>query len=83
MRICLSIYGRLFFKRLIMREIKNVFVNWISLVSKKETPAVEQAESKFALFKTINKSNSNINKDLLDIKINLNKYELQKIKDNL
>lgn len=62
-----------------MREIKNVFVNWISLVSKKETPAVEQAENKFALFKTFNKEKI----DLSDIKINLEKYNLQKIKDNL
>lgn len=79
MRICLSINGRLFFKRLIMREIKNVFVNGISLVSKKETPAVEQAENKFALFKTKQKENI----DVTDIKINLEKYNLQKIKDNL
>lgn len=38
-----------------MREIKNVFVNWISLVSKNNTPAVEQAENIFALFKTVEK----------------------------
>lgn len=38
-----------------MREIKNVFVNGISLVSKNEAPAVEQAENRFALFKTVKK----------------------------
>jgi hypothetical protein len=30
------------------RDIKNVFVDGISLVSKNNTPAVEQAENKFA-----------------------------------
>lgn len=79
MRICLSINGRLFFKRLIMREIKNVFVNGISLVSKNETPAVEQAENKFALFKTKQKEKI----DLIDIKINLEKHQINQIKDNL
>ena len=34
------------------RNLENVFVTWISLVTKNETPAVEQAENKFALFKT-------------------------------
>ncbi|PZM85070.1 hypothetical protein DLH72_02210 [Candidatus Gracilibacteria bacterium] len=50
-------YTRLVFKfNLInMREIKNVFVNGISLVSKNEAPAVEQAENRFALFKTVKK----------------------------
>lgn len=51
-----------------MREIKNVFVDWISLVSKNEAPAVEQAENKFALFKS---------------KENLNKKDLEEIKKNL
>lgn len=37
------------------RDIKNVFVDWISLVSKNNTPSVEQAENKFALFKTVKK----------------------------
>lgn len=37
------------------RDIKNVFVDGISLVSKNNTPAVEQAENKFALFKTVKK----------------------------
>lgn len=35
-----------------MRELQNVFVDWISLVSKNETPAVAEAENKFALIKT-------------------------------
>jgi hypothetical protein len=38
-------------------------VDGISLVSKDNTPAVEQAENKFALFKTVKK---NKNKDKLD-----------------
>lgn len=62
-----------------MREIKNVFVNGISLVSKNETPAVEQAENKFALFKTKQKEKI----DLIDIKINLEKHQINQIKDNL
>lgn len=63
-----------------MRNIKDVFVNWISLVSKNETPAVEQAENKFALFKTIKKNNS---EDLKKIKSNLIKYDLEKISKNI
>ena len=51
-----------------MREIKNVFVDGISLVSKNEAPAVEQAENKFALFKS---------------KKNLEKKDLEEIKKNL
>lgn len=53
-----------------MRNIENVFVNWISLVSKDHTPAVEQAESKFALFKTkkINKNEETLNKILENLK---------------
>lgn len=78
MRIRLSFYGRLFFKRLIMRDLTNVFLNWISLVSKNKTPAVEQAENKFALLKTVRKSS-----DCLDIELNLNKINLEKIKQNL
>ena len=63
-----------------MREIKNVFVDWISLVSKNEAPAVEQAENKFALFK----SKENLNKkDLEEIKKNLEKKDLEEIKKNL
>jgi hypothetical protein len=51
------------------RDIKNVFVDWISLVSKNNTPAVEQAENKFALFKTVKKDK---NKEKLEkILINL------------
>ena len=45
------------------RNIWNVFVDGISLVSKDNTPAVEQAENKFALFKTVKKD---IDKDKLD-----------------
>ena len=45
------------------RNIWNVFVDGISLVSKDNTPAVEQAENKFALFKTVKK---NKNKEKLD-----------------
>ena len=60
------------------RIIENVFLNWISLVSKNETPAVKQAENKFALLKTIKKSS-----DCLDIELNLNKINLEKIKQNL
>ena len=51
------------------RNIWNVFVDGISLVSKNNTPAVEQAENKFALFKTVKKD--------------LKKEKLQKILDNL
>lgn len=51
------------------RDIKNVFVDGISLVSKNNTPAVEQAENKFALFKTVKKD--------------LNKQKLEKILKNL
>jgi len=53
-----------------MRKIENVFVDWISLVSKEHTPAVEQAESKFALFKTIkvNKNKERLNKILKNLK---------------
>ena len=43
------------------RSIWNVFVDGISLVSKDNTPAVEQAENKFALFKTV-KKDKNIDK---------------------
>ena len=56
-----------------MREIKNVFVNWISLVSKDNTPAVEQAENIFALFKTVEKKD--YSKKIEEIQKNL------KIKD--
>lgn len=80
MRVHLSINGRLFFKRLNMREIKNVFVNGISLVSKAETPAVEQAENKFALFKTKKKD---FKDDLKKIKSNLNKSKWSEISKNL
>jgi len=45
------------------RNIWNVFVDGISLVSKDNTPAVEQAENKFALFKKVKKST---NKEQLD-----------------
>lgn len=45
------------------RNIWNVFVDGISLVSKDNTPAVEQAENKFALFKTVKKGKD---KDKLD-----------------
>lgn len=51
------------------RDIKNVFVDGISLVSKNNTPAVEQAENKFALFKTVKKD--------------LKKEKLEKILKNL
>ena len=50
-----------------MREIKNVFVDGIALVSKKNKPAVEKAESKFAIFKTVSKKD----------------YEIQKLKENI
>lgn len=61
------------------REIKNVFVQGISLVSKNESPAVEQAENKFALFKT-KKNHSNYFKA---IRTNLNKSKWQRISKNL
>ena len=51
------------------RIIENVFVDWISLVSKDNTPAVTQAENKFALFKTVKKDK--------------NKEKLEKILQNL
>lgn len=63
-----------------MRKIKNVFVNGISLVSKNETPAVEQAESGFALFKIKEKDFS---EDIQKTKNNILKSEIQKIKQNL
>mgnify|MGYP000530687435 CR=1 FL=1 len=62
------------------REIKNVFVQGISLVSKNESPAVEQAENKFALFKTVKKDNS---EQLKKIKSNLNKSKWKEISKNL
>lgn len=62
------------------REIKNVFVQGISLVSKNESPAVEQAENKFALFKTMKKDNSD---QLKKIKTNLNKSKWKEISKNL
>lgn len=62
------------------REIKNVFVNGISLVSKAETPAVEQAENKFALFKTKQKD---YKEDLKKIRSNLNKSKWSEISKKL
>ena len=52
------------------RDIKNVFVDGISLVTKDNTPAVEQAENKFALFKTVkkNKNQERLNKILSNLK---------------
>jgi len=52
------------------RDIKNVFVDGISLVTKDNTPAVEQAENKFALFKTVkkNKDQERLNKILSNLK---------------
>ena len=61
-----------------MKEIKNVIVEWISLVSKNETPAVEQAENKFALFKTKKKDNS-----LSKLKLDVLKMSLNKIVKNI
>ena len=51
------------------RDIKNVFVDGISLVTKDNTPAVEQAENKFALFKTVkkNKNQERLNKILSNL----------------
>lgn len=63
-----------------MREIKDVFVNWISLVTKNETPAVEQAENRFALFKT--KKRTDID-SLNKIQVNLQKRKLEKIQENI
>jgi hypothetical protein len=63
-----------------MRDIKNVFVNWISLVTKNETPAVEQAWISFALFKTKERKKMN---ELRKIKLNLCKKLLEDIKNNL
>lgn len=62
------------------RNIKNVFVQGISLVSKNESPAVEQAENKFALFKTVKKINT---EQLKKIKSNLNKHKWEKLSKNL
>ena len=52
------------------RDIKNVFVDGISLVTKDNTPAVEQAENKIALFKTVkkNKNKEKLNKILSNLK---------------
>lgn len=59
-----------------MREIKNVFVNGISLVSKDKQPAVEQAESRFALFKIKKTENSEKNQKIFEeIKENLSKFK--------
>lgn len=63
-----------------MREISNVFVNGISLVSKNETPAVEQAENKFALFKTKQKDYKD---DLKKIRQDLNKSKWSEISKKL
>lgn len=41
-----------------LTELKNVFVDKISLVSKKENPAVPKASTKFALFKTKSKKSN-------------------------
>lgn len=60
-----------------MRNIKNVFVNGISLVSKYEAPAVEQAENRFALFKNVKKE-ENKNKEILNKKIDEILKNLQK-----
>lgn len=62
------------------RKLKNVFVNWISLVSKNEAPAVEQAENKFALFKTVQKTQA---EELKKIQANLNKYKWAEISKKL
>lgn len=62
-----------------MRNLKDVFVDWISLVSKNEMPAVEQAESKFALFKTVSSPKNSVT----EIVVNLNKKELKEIQENL
>ena len=52
------------------RQVSNITVEWISLVSKSNTPAVEQAENTFALFKTMKKNPNNeiLNKILENIK---------------
>lgn len=63
-----------------MRNIKNVFVNGISLVSKNEAPAVEQAENKFALFKVRQKDYTS---EILEIKKNINKFYIKQIKKNI
>lgn len=60
-----------------MRNIKNVFVNGISLVSKNEAPAVEQAENRFALFKNVKKE-ENKDKEILTKKIDEILKNLQK-----
>lgn len=39
-------------------NLKNVFVNKISLVSKDENPAVPKSNIKYALFKTVKKADS-------------------------
>lgn len=58
------------------REIKNVFVNGISLVSKDKLPAVEQAENRFALFKIKKTEDSEKNqKTFEEIKKNLSKFK--------
>lgn len=61
-----------------MRNIKNVFVNGISLVSKYEAPAVEQAENRFALFKTVKTIKKENNKEILNKKIDEILKNLQK-----
>lgn len=60
-----------------MRNIKNVFVNGISLVSKNGAPAVEQAENRFALFKNVKKE-ENKDKEILNKKIDEILKNLQK-----
>lgn len=63
------------------RIVKNITVNWISLVSKAQTPAVEKASVKFALWKTT-KLNKNNLEDLKQIRENLKKT-FKKTQDDL
>ncbi len=60
-----------------IRDLSNVIVSGISLVSNAETPAVPKATTKFALLKTVKKNS------LQEIKKNLKILKIYKIKKNL
>lgn len=60
------------------RNLKNVTVNKVSLVTKDERPAVEKAETKFSLFKTFNVFKKNNDNDRLE---SIKKTLLKKVND--
>lgn len=69
-----------------MRNIKDVIVNRISLVSKKHRPAVEKAETRFSIFKIkkVNKKQiSKIENLQNDLNIILEKEKINKMLNEL